>query len=233
MNLKKDIKSITLGIRHSRSFRLRDESGRLVDDIVYNEDSPFGAEMFPEVRDTNTRERILFNSETDEYIRINTDDLILKIKVDGNFDAKIKFLNEKVLPYFKTHLFKKYELININRIGIIFGHEISDKQKLKSIIPLITQSKINKAQNINLTFSVKDDVQESLYRKNVNDFKNYIFSFSEIKDDKLEANLDFQYYYEPVFYDLRECDTEKFINDAITFLENKYYPWIFPKHEKE
>ncbi len=232
MNLKKDITSVILGIRHSRSFRLRDEAGRIIDHILYDEESPFGAEMFPEVRDTNLRERILYNTETDEYIRINTDDLIIKLKVEGNFDTKIKFLNDKVLPYLKEHIFRKFELVNISRIGVIFGHEVSNIEKLKAVIPLITNSKINKAQNINLTFSSKEESKESLYRKNVNDFKNYIYNFTEIKDGKFEANLDFQYYYDPSFYDLRDCDTEAFIKDAISYLDNKYYPWIFNENEK-
>ncbi len=224
-DLKKNIIGITIGIRFSRSFRIPDVSGDIIDNILYSEKTPFGSIFFPEVQENSDREKTLFNSKTSEYLRLNTDDLILGIKIDNNFEKKIKWIKEEVLDYFEEILFKEYKIKNIVRAGIVFYHKISKSEKLNSAILSITNKKIEDADNINISFSKKLAAEDSLYRKGVGDYKNTIYNFQE-KKEYINSSLDYQYYYKPAIEDLRDCFIDKVFSDAESFLINNYYSWL-------
>lgn len=223
--MKDKIIGITVGIRFSKSFRIPDVSGQIIDDILYNEDSPFDAEYFPRVQETSNRERTLYNPRTSDYLRINTDDLIMGVRVDNNFDQKYKWIKEDVFKYLKERLFTKFGIKNIQRIGVIFTHKIEKNRKLGDSINLLTADNIKGVENINISFSKKNSAQEALFRKGVNDYRNAIYNFSEMEDGLL-VGLDFQYYYLPIIEDLRECFSEKVFEDALSFLETNFYTWI-------
>lgn len=223
--MKDKIIGLIVGIRFARSFRIPDISGDIIDNIIYSDKSPFGPEYFPRLQENTRREKTLYNADTSNYLRINTDDLILGITVNNDFDDKYNWIKNDVLNYFKDNLFKKYEIKNIKRIGIIFTHKIRRNQKMNEAIALLTGKTITDVENISISFSKKAPSSEALYRKGVNDYKNTIYNFDEI-EDVLHASLDYQYYYEPGIEDLRECFSEKVFEDAKRFLENNYYPWL-------
>ncbi len=231
-NLKNNIIGITIGIRFARSFRIPDISGDIIDNILYSENTPFGTKFFPKVQENSNREKTLYNPETSEYLRINTDDLILGIEVDNNFEVKFNWLKDDVLGYFKNTLFLKYKIKNIRRVGIIFSHKISKNKKLNEAISLITDNALTDVDNISVSFSKKLAAVEALYRKGVNDYKNTIYNFNEIKEAVYSA-LDYQYYFEPPIEDLRDCFVEKIFDDAKNFLENNYHKWLLKYEQKK
>ncbi|MDD3919444.1 MAG: hypothetical protein PHX52_02565 [Candidatus Pacebacteria bacterium] len=231
-NLQKNIIGITIGIRFSRSFRIPDISGDIIDNILYGEKTPFGPKFFPEVQENSDREKTLFNSKTSEYLRINTDDLILGIKIDNNFDDKFEWIKNDVLEYFKEILFKEYKIKNIVRIGIIFYHKIVKNNKMNETILSITEGKIEDADNISLSFSKKLPAKEALYRKGVDDYKNTIYNLQE-KKEYINSSLDYQYYYKPAIEDLRDCFVDNVFDDAKGFLINNYYSWIIKNENKQ
>lgn len=224
-DLKNKVIGITLGIRFNRSFRVSDISGEIIDDILYNSKSPFGADFFPRIQE-GRREKVLFNPQTTEYFRINTDDIIIGLEVkDGNFDQRFSFLVNDVLNYLKDLLFKNYGLKNIRRVGVIFSHKIDRTDLLGSSVKALTKDKIGQVDNINISFSKKLAATESLYRKGVHDYKNTIYNLTEV-DSSILAELDYQYYYNPPIEDLRECFVDKVIEDAKSFLDGSYYEWL-------
>ncbi len=231
-NLEKNIIGITIGIRFARSFRIPDISGNIIDDILYSEKTPFGVKFFPKVQENSNREKTLYNPKTSEYLRINTDDLILGIEIDNDFQKKFDWLKTDVLNYFKKTLFQEYRIQNIRRVGIIFSHKISKDKKLSEAVSLITGKALNDADNVSVSFSKKLVATEALYRKGVNDYKNTIYNFGEIKEAIYSA-LDYQYYYEPAIEDLRDCFVDKIFDDAKSFLENNYYEWLSKYGNKE
>ncbi len=231
-NLKKNIIGITIGIRYGRSFRVPDISGDIIDHILYSEDTPFGTGFFPNVQENSNREKTLFNKETSEYLRINSDDFILAIEINNDFDKKFKWLKKEVIPYFANHLFKNYKIKNIKRFGIIFSHKIQKNKKLTNTIETFTNNEITDADNVSISFSKKAATTESLFRKGVNDYKNRIYNFQEF-NESIQVDLDYQYYYEPIIEDLRECFIDKILDEANTFLENNFYKWIDEYEEQK
>lgn len=222
--LEEKIIGITMGIRSNRSFRIPEISGEIIDDVLYGSDTPFGTSIFPRIQETR-REKVLFNDQTTGYLRINTDDIILALEVQNNFDTRFSFLTDTVLPYFKDDIFKKYGIKNIRRIGVIFAHKIESGKKLNEAVKTLTQNKIDSVDNIGLSFSKKLAATEALYRKGVNDYKNTIYNMTE-KESAVLAELDYQYYYNPSVEDLRDCSAEKVLVDAKSFLQNDYYQWL-------
>ena len=231
-NLQKNIIGITIGIRFARSFRIPDISGNIIDNILYGEKTPFGTKFFPKVQENSNREKTLYNPKTSEYLRINTDDLILGIEIDDDFQKKFDWLKSDVLNYFKDTLFREYKIKNIRRVGIIFSHKISKNKKLNEAVSLITEKTLDDVDNVNISFSKKLVATEALYRKDVSDYKNTIYNFDEMKEAIYSA-LDYQYYYEPAIEDLRDCFVDKIFDDAKSFLENNYYKWLSKYENKE
>lgn len=224
-DLKKNVIGITIGIRYSRSFRIPDISGDIIDHILYSPDTPFGTEFFSNVQENSNREKTLFNKKTSDYLRINTDDLILAFGISDDFDKKFKWLREEVVPYLANDLFRIYKIENIKRFGIIFTHKLQKNEKLTKAIASFTNNNVTEADNISLSFSKKGATTEALFRKNVNDYKNRIYNFHEY-NEAIQADLDYQYYYEPIIEDLRECCIEKVLDEAGIFLENDFYNWL-------
>lgn len=234
-NLKDNIIGLTLGIRFSRSFRIPDISGDIIDNILYSDKSPFGTDFFPRIQEKTGREKILLHSDeqgnADRYLRINTDDLILAIEIDKDFEKKFAWLKNNVLNYFQNDLFNSYKIKNIRRLGIIFSHKIPKNKKINEAVSLLTDKEVEDPDNINISFSKKASALDALYRKGVSDYKNTIYNLQEFKE-AIFAELDYQYYYEPAIEDLRECFADKILDDSKNFLENKFYSWL-SKYENE
>jgi hypothetical protein len=231
--LKNKIIGISLGVRFVRTFRISDISGDIIDNILHCDKSPFDIKYFPKIKENSAREKVLLNDETGDYFRINTDDLILAISVKEDFDKKINFIKNSVLPYYKDTLFKKYKIENIKRIGIIFHHKLDKIEKINNLVKDLTSEKVDEVNNINLSFSKKLPTTEGLISKDVNNFKNTIYTFEQ-QNDEIFFNFDYQYYYEPALQDLRDTDIDNITSTSSKYLEeNVYNNWLNEYGEKE
>lgn len=222
-NMKDKIIGVTVGIRFKRKFRIPEKSGEIIDKILSDTNSPFSGSYFDNLQD-RSKEKVLINSRTEEYLRINTDDIIFGIKIDKNFDEKFDWIKEKVLPYLEKEIFSKFEINEIKRLGIIFSHRVERIKNANEIIRNLTNGNLEKADNININFSKKLTAFESA-KKGVNDFVNTIYNFSEIEGMML-AELDYQYYYDPLIEDIRECFTDTVLQQAKSYLEHSFYKWL-------
>src|SRR3989344_6182480 len=151
--LSESIIGLTVGIRFNKSFRIPDISGDVIDHVLYSEKTPFGTKFFPRIQENSAREKTLFNSQTSEYLRINTDDFILGAAVESNFETKFNWLKNDVLSYFKNDLFQIHKIKNIRRIGIIFHHKIGKTKKLTNAVATFSENEVTNADNINISFS--------------------------------------------------------------------------------
>jgi hypothetical protein len=166
MSLISKVIGITIGIRYQRSFRIPAISGEMIDNILHNNSSPFNSNIFDGVQEVSTGEKVLFKESTKEYLRINTDDLILGIKVQENFEDKFKWLKNNVVPYFGNQLFPKFKIKNISRLGIVFYHGLKEYNSFDDVVSKLTnKSIVNNVEDINISFSRKTASKEALIRK--------------------------------------------------------------------
>ncbi|MEX2007194.1 MAG: hypothetical protein WD992_00275 [Candidatus Levyibacteriota bacterium] len=222
---------ITFGIRYVRSFRIPDISGNIVDDILNGDSTPFGGKLYPLIQEPRSREKILSNPKTNDYLRINTDDLIMGVTINENFDKQYGWFLDNAIPFIENHIFAEYKIKNILRIGIIFHHKLSKNDKIQKIIGEITNEKLTSSENINLNFSKRLATTQGLIKKGVEDYKNTIYTLAEVKKD-LFADIDYQHYFKPVMEDLRECKTKEIARNAKTFMIDNFYPWL-SEYEKK
>ena len=226
MNLVTKIHQISVGIRYSRSFRIPDISGEIIDDILYNKKSPFAQiSLFKTIQESAEREKILINPSKKDYLRVNTDDIIFNIKLENNFEKQYAWIKNDVLNYFKNQLFWSHKIKNITRIGIIFHHKLNKHTDLHESISLLTDNKIQDIENIGVTFSKKLQAIDGYLKKGVDDYKNTIYNLQEVREGLL-ADFDFQHYFAPEVEDLRDCNTDKFFLDARKYLEDNFYSWL-------
>lgn len=222
--MKDDLKFITVGIRYLRSFRITDISGAIIDSILHDSDSPFSKDYFPYVDENSVRDKTLFNDDN-EYLRITTDDLIFRLAVGKDMLTKHQQIKEKIIKYIEKILLQ-YEINNIKRIGIIFTHQARDNsEKYTKLIESYTNNEIKDPESISLTFTKKNYDIKGIINKGVNNYQNQIYSFTKV-DKSFSYQLDFQYYFDPVVEDIRDCSTDKILDESKRFLESEFYKWI-------
>lgn len=88
-------------------------------------------------------------------------------------------VKKQVVPFYENYIFKKYDIKNIQRVGIIFHHSIKNTGMLDQTIENLTHKKIKRSDNINLSFSKKLPTVVGSNIKNIQDFNNAIFNFKQ------------------------------------------------------
>ncbi|MFC1645176.1 hypothetical protein ACFL08_04070 [Patescibacteria group bacterium] len=229
--MDKIVKNITIGIRHKRTFKIRDHFGKFIDRILHASDSPFSTTYFPFL-DEKTSNSFTLHNKDNEYFQINADDFVVSLKSTNNFQKDILHIKDTVLPFIKKRLFNITEISDISRIGIIFSLEITSKNELNKLISFFTNSNIKSTNDFDMRFSQKIPVSESLVKKNINDYINIIYSLVKDKN-KLFINIDYQRYFEPELRDINDFDLNGFIESATATLNNSYNNWLKNYEERK
>ena len=224
-DIKKTVVGVTIGIRFMRTFRLPDMSGEIIDNILNDDNSPFDKKFFPRVNETVAKVKTLFN-ENGENLKISTDDFILSLKVDENFDEKITFLKDKVLNYFNS-IFDLFTIENIQRIGVMFYCNLPNPKKLNDTVKTITNHSVSDMQTFDLTFSQKKQTMDGILKKGVDDYINIIYTITKDKsNDLLGYNFDFQRFFSPDIMKLKDAKLDNHLDSAVKALEETYQSWI-------
>ena len=221
--MKEKIIFITLGIRYKRSFRIPETSGEIMDEILYNDSSPFFDQYFKILRNDGRNEKMVEN-DSGEYLRINTDDLIIRIAVKNNFDYKIKELKEKIIPFLEKNIFDKFSIRNIARFGVIYSYQIDNKINLNKAIGVLSSGAIESPDATSVSFSKKLATSDSV-KKDINDYINTIYNLNQSNKDYF-AELDYQYYYDPTCDTFTECDLPSKLDNSLKFAENNFHIWL-------
>lgn len=223
--LSKKIVGIALGVRFSRSFRIPDMSGEIIDNILRDSRSPFDTEFFPNYRESSTREKILLNKNGDS-IKITPDDFIFSLKINEDFEKKYVFTKEKFIEYV-IYLFDQFAIEDISRVGILFYCNLSNSSKFSEAIKTITNQNIQSIKSFDLTFARKVKTEEGLLKKGVKDYINIIYSLSRNEDDEsIEFKYDYQKYFLPTVTKLKDTKLEYHFEKSFKSFESEYAKWI-------
>lgn len=229
--MDKIVKNITIGIRHKRIFRIRDNFGKFIDCILHNSDSPFSIKFFPFI-DEKLSDSVILHNENDEHFHINTDDFILKLKTEDDFKKSVSHIVNNILPFIKKRIFNITKIDDITRVGIVFSLEFFSKDKISDLISYFTNKNIEKINNFDMRFTRKLPIDESLTKKGVNDYINIIYTFVN-KKDKMLINFDYQRYFSPELKDINDFDLGNFVESAVANLNNTYDKWLKNYEEKQ
>jgi hypothetical protein len=226
------ISTLTFGIRYSKSFRIPDIGGEIVDRFLYTKESPFDTDYFPQVTEFRDGGRLLLNKKTERFIRFNVSDIVFGMQVD-TFDGAFRHVTEDILPFLKTDYFGKYKIGLIQRVGIILSHKLEPSPATQTIVSALTHKNITEANNFQIQFSQKLPVTTAQFKKGVNDYRNTIYTFL-LDEQGFIADLDYQHYFAPDIEDIRDASPETIFQEAKAYTEKKFHPWLrlYEPHKK-
>ncbi len=218
-----------LGIRFRANFSIEDQLGKIIDKILYSENSFFNPHVFPRVRNL-VGKKILFNEITQDKLHLDNSNIILEINFidDSSFgisdmDNILKQFNEQIIK----GIMKDFTIKEISRIGYIKRYLFNLNSLAKSFVDKTIGMTLEGVNDINLSFSKKIPMAEALIKKDINDFENVIFNIVKKADlSEIFMSIDFQQYYDPFLPSYQQIYYDKFVSSADIFNKKKYLDWL-------
>lgn len=226
-NLGKYRIGIAIGVRYRANFSLEDQLGNIVDRILYEKDSFFGPKVFTGVIN-KVNEKILINDNSKDHLVINNSNIILEINYGETFqrsdlDVILKGFNKEIIE----GVMKKYRVTEINRVGLIFRYLFKMETLADTFIDKTIGATLEGINDINLSFSKKIPVPESLAKKGVNDYHNAIFNVIKRADkQELFMSVDYQKYFDPFLTSASQIEFEHLVKTVESFNSGKYLNWL-------
>lgn len=227
--LEDSLIGIVIGVRFRANFSVEDQIGRIVDDIIYAEDSFFGSNVFPYVQ-SNVGKKRLVNENTNDSLLVDNSNIILEINFGSTFKSSDA---NKIIDQFHNQIIKgimkKFAIREIMRVGFVKRYIF----KLEGLADRFVNKTIGKTlegiNDINLSFSKKIPVPEAFIKKNINDYDNAIFNVIKKSDlSEIFMSIDYQRYFDPFLESTTQenFSFKEFVNCAEQFNNGKYLPWL-------
>jgi hypothetical protein len=219
---------IVLGVRFRPNFILEDKSGEIIDSILYSENTFFGTEVFPEV-ETSFEGKILFNRKSDDSFKINHANVVLQIE----FKEKSKFnrnntaeLLDKFQSQILNGILNIYNVEDIVRVGYVQKYTFKNKDLAENFVKR-TVGNLDSVDDINLRFSKKIPLKNSLVKKDIYDYDNAIFNVIKKADsEEVSISLDYQSFFKPFLPDSSSIPYKQFLEKAHQFTFNQFSVWL-------
>jgi|GEM_PF-698776 len=228
-NLEDYLVGIVVGIRFRANFTIEDQLGKIVDTILYSNDSFFNPNIFPHVR-AGVCQKHLVNPETDDRLTIDNSNFVLEIQFE-NENGFMKSDYKKILENFDREIIKgvmtRYKIQQILRTGLIKRYLFPFKNLATSFVDKTIGKTLEGVNDINLSFSKKIPTPEAMAQRDVNDWCNAIFNIIKKADsNEIFMSIDYQLYYNPFLEKASEIKFIPFVNAAESFNQKKYLPWL-------
>ncbi|MEQ8519490.1 MAG: hypothetical protein RLN79_02365 [Cytophagales bacterium] len=217
--------SLVIGIRFRANFSIEDNIGAMVDNILYSKKAFFNPGLFSQVNHESTHSKILHDKRRN-YLKISNTDIILEINLsDYEFSTQeyIRAFRDEII----NGMLKKYGITQIHRIGFIKRYLFKDETIANNFIDRTIGLTVDGVNDINLTFSRKFPVDESISDKEIFDYNNVIYNIIKKADeDELFASIDYQRYYEPNLESVSEMRYDRFVELAENFSDKNFKKWL-------
>jgi len=226
-NYESKIKKITLGIRFERAYRLLDNWGVIVDNLLNVEESFFDESFFPQITSKNDFEKMLINSNTDDYLKITPHDLIFSynFRNSDGFQEKFKWFQKVVKKEIIENIIEKFSLENFKRVGLVFEHYFDTNSEIEKIVNTLFNTDIIEPKDIRFSARTPANIQIML-DKSKTDYINRIFTIANDDKDNNIISFDYQYYFEPKIKDFSLFNMDKFFKASITSLNQSIYSLV-------
>ncbi len=211
--MKENFHSLAFGIRFRPNFKIEDELGSIIDEILYESNSKvFTPKNFPFTRN-GINEKILINNDTGNYLLINNSNIILEIKSDTHIstDDINKVFEKDILET----ILKNRKVTAINRIGYLRRTFVEESSITKELIKKSINITEKELLDFNINFSIKKPILESIAKKGINDFYTIINNISkEPGKGNFILSVDVQRNFQPLVEKYEQLKFSNFITDA-------------------
>lgn len=227
IQLDESLMSIAIGIRFRPNFFIEDQLGKIVDQILYTEDSFFNKKIFSQVT-SGVGSKTLIDPNIGNRITIDNSNIILEIVFDDKFSIEDI---DQILDHFENDIIKgimkRFEIREIVRIGYVNRYLFKIEQLARRFIDKTIGNVYEGINDMKLTFSKKFPVPVGLIKEKVNDYDNVIFTVIKKADlNEIFMAVDYQRCYDPSLSSAPQIEFRSFINQANIFNKKTYLSWI-------
>ncbi len=228
-NLENYLIGIAIGIRFRTNFVIEDQLGKIADTILYSKDAFFNPKVFPTAT-TSAAAKDLINDNTQDYLHIDTSNVILEVNFGKNSTFNINDL-DNILDNFDKQItkgvLKEYSITQIRRVGFVRRYLFGNEILANSFVSKTIGDVLGGVNDINLGFSKKIPLVSSLVKKDVLDYDNAIFNIIKRADrNEIFMSLDYQGFFDPLLPSSTLIEFPTFLKRANNFNLNQYANWI-------
>ena len=219
---------IAFGVRYEPQLKLLDRVGSVMDEVLRQDDTPFGPERFP-VSETLPMQFRLLNQDNNSELLINAQDTILQMPLETRDASLVNDLGKDFDEYVLRPLRKIGGVKNILRYGVLFRFKETKAAALENPpISHYLSSDFPKANTLFMHFSRRLPAGEALVKKRVDDYRNVNYSIEQSETGTVGFSIDYQDYFQPML-DASEWDERPFsafVDRGTGFVEAECQRWL-------
>jgi len=228
------MKSIVIAIRYEPQYRVRDYMGSLVDAILHAASSPFNPTVFP-LTEANPVGQDLFHPQMINNLKINQQDTLLEFQLGTkNLDTVLK-LGKDFQTYVLDPLHKICGVSRIVRYGLVIRFDEKTTGNLQPPTVRYKDPDLPDPKDFGVRFSHRLPTQEGYFRKNVNDYRNIIYTLFENAKGQIGLSLDYQEYFTPMLEasEWTSRPFSSFVEEALHYHRTTFAAWVSHLSKKE
>ena len=221
-----EIERIALGVRFEPRFEIFDNVGKTVDSVLRSAGTPFGPSVFPQSQSTPTKHH-LTNEDSENSLRFSHQDAILDFTVNTRNIESIEKLAAGYEDFVLAPL-RDAGLRGIQRYGILFRLAECGTLLHESPVRHYLGEDFDSANSLQLRFTRRLPVMEAVAKKDINDFKNAIYSVEQTDEGSVSIQVDYQEYFDPVL-DASAWKSKpygKFADRGVVYLLGEFQDWL-------
>ena len=124
-------------------------------------------------------------------------------------------------------ILKDFSIREFRRIGYVRNYIIDSKDFADTFVKRTIGENLDGVNDIDLRFSKKIPILESLAKKDVNDYDNSIFNIIKLSNkDEIFVSLDYQRFFDPFLPDFSQINLDSFIETAHNFNNKTLITWL-------
>ena len=231
-NYESKINKLTLGIRFVRAYKLLDNWGLVIDNLLNQESSFFDDDFFPKVSSRNDFEKMLINPDTDDYLKITPHDIVFSynLKEEEGFETQFEWFQTVIKKEIINNIIKEFKVKNFKRVGLVFEHDFDTKNEINELVNALFNTDIIEPKDIRFSARTPANI-EVMLDKNKNDYINRIYNITTTQDGNNIISFDYQYYFEPEIKDFSLFNIERFFKASKTSLTQSIYSVISEEND--
>lgn len=221
------VEGIAFGVRNQPRYEVMDHIGIIIDRILRSSGTPFGSSTFPLIM-REPGEHVLINRDTENSLRLTESDAILEMKINSRKTSDIQTLAEHFSAFVLDTLRDVAHLSSIIRYGVLFRLQECRSSLRETPAEHFIQQDFKDARSLSLRFTKRLPVLEALVRKNVNDYRNVIYTIKQTEEGEVRIWIDYQEYFEPELNpkEWSEKPFPEFVNRGITYFLGEFQNWL-------
>ena len=222
-----EITKFAFGVRYDPQYAIMDRIGAVLDKVLRAQGTPFGPETFP-LSQSGTIEHVLINNKTKDSLRITQRDTILQMTVETRKLKKFQFLAEEFNEFVLMALREFGKLKSVERFGFLL--RLAECGSLLSTPPIedYIADDFKSTRKLFLNFTRYLPSEEAILRRNVDDYRNAIYTVQQSEKGDVDITIDYQEYFKPVLStnDWKKKPFPNFVDNGLEYFENEFDKWF-------